>query len=888
MKNLKKPISELTPEDLKELVKPLGTKGRPYPMRDMVMEQDASGEKTLVNRLSVIEDNRKPLKVYSDRSYTEVVGMAMREMPTPGMLPIFFDAIQRRDPANKRRIQFMKGAAGAGKTYMAEFVARMRDDRGAIKVDCSNMNLGELLFETVIDFGGDQDFPKELNKRLENGSVNEFCMNLLKEGLGKAFIDQGDGRATIDWDKIGKQNIKLKDKGKDGEPEFLEREKAVQKAIESINKVNDVLKIDLSGNALGMATQKGPLIIAYEEGREIILDEFNRAKKGTTGVLHGVLQFIIGETDTCTATNTLKEKGDEANQSYVFDRNDMKGGFFVSLTGNTESDGTDVEELPQSLNSRIVPQHIPIATEEDWQHRICQILTGIPVSTLYHSKQEQWDQDPDGFRKMLTQWRSMGESKDVPEQHRRLLQRWEKVVKASEKLAKFYYGWSQIVDPNSMLHQAGSLAELLDEVDETYNAEVTVDFRKIIAHINEALEIRPQVVKSEESGGYDVADWDLPPELEDQDFEEDPLASFGTRLSRVIIKQIVSDTQERGKMGLYRDLMNHAKDCGLIDPGFHEALRSEAESIAALLDDNPFESQVWDVRVELVRDIVCDYLRAKYPEIEVEDNEQILTTSTIDRVLKEITDAGADVEQAPELDGDTPEGEVSAEQEVSSPLIYLNGDADTLSGRPLLAAQLSDVAATPEDQDVMWPATEQLVDVQDFLPTLAAPEIRAVNLKAAWNKALSNSGVVLSGQDSIMDESLGVAENTSDNGIAATTLVMKRVAESGQVEECPMHLIWNQKKDALVIIADGQISSALSYAFSNSRVCYVNRESATAEQDLNTALANVLGAEREQAEPVIKNALLLRAEAPSGGADLGGLLLQRDVEQVVPKYVLAA
>ena len=40
--------------------------------------------------------------------------------------------------------------------------------------------------------------------------------------------------------------------------------------------------------------------------------------------------------------------------------------------------------------------------------------------------------------------------------------------------------------------------------------------------------------------------------------------------------------------------------------------------------------------------------------------------------------------------------------------------------------------------------------------------------------------------------------------------------------------------------------------------------------------------------PVIKNALLLRAEAPSGGADLGGLLLQRDVEQVVPKYVLAA
>lgn len=874
-KKLDRPIRDLSKKDLQDLVKPLGTKGRPYPMRDMVMEKDKQGQKTLVNRLSVIEDNHKPLKVYSDLPYKEVVGMAMREMPTPGMLPIFFDAIQRREPDNKRRIQFMKGAAGAGKTYMAEFVARMRDERGAIKVDCSNMNLGELLFETVIDFGGDQDFPKELNKRLENGSVNELCVGILRDGLGKAFVEGEDGHATINWDIIGDKNIE-DGEFEDGKEKHLGREEAINKAVEALNRVNEILKIDLSGNALGMATQKGPLIIAYETGREIILDEFNRAKKGTTGVLHGVLQFVIGELDECKVTNTLKEKGDEANQSFVFDRKDMMPGFFMSLTGNTETDGTDVEELPQSLNSRIVPQHIPLATEEDWQHRICQILTGIPVSTLYYSKQDQWDKDPEGFRKMLIEWRSMGETREVPEMQRRLLKRWENVLKASEKLAHFYYVWSQTVNPDSQLHQAGSLAELLDEVDETYNAEVTVDFRKIIAHINEAMEIRPEIVKPEDSDGYDVSSWDEPPVLEDQDFHEDPLSAFGTRLSKVIIKQIVSDTQERGKYSLYRDLMKQAADSGLIDPGFQEAMRSNSESIAALLDDNPYDSDVRDVRLELLRDIIVDYLRVKYPEIQVEDNDEVLTTSHVDRAVKAMSAETAD--------------EVSEEDVVN--MIYVNSDANTVHESPILQAGIHDVAATAVEGEFSEPNTGELVDVQDFLPMLAAPDIRDMNLTASWNKALSGSGSVVAAEEVLIDESLAIAENSSETGFAATTLVMRSTDEDGAEVQCPLHMIWNTDEDALLVIGAGEISPALKHAFHNSRVLYVDRMSADADRELAGAMRNVLGAHQEDIEGHLKNAFLhrnaLANPADEQDTNLNDLLLRQDLECVVPKYVMAA
>jgi len=90
---LQKPVRDYTPQDRAALKKPLGVTGRPYPMRDSVMVEDASGNAVLVQTLGVIEDDANPLWVYSDRTYAEVVGMAIRDMPTPGMLPLFKKAL---------------------------------------------------------------------------------------------------------------------------------------------------------------------------------------------------------------------------------------------------------------------------------------------------------------------------------------------------------------------------------------------------------------------------------------------------------------------------------------------------------------------------------------------------------------------------------------------------------------------------------------------------------------------------------------------------------------------------------------------------------------------------------------------------------------------------
>ena len=151
MSILNKRLKDISKKELSSLKKPLGVKGRPYPMKADVFVEDTKGEKTLMRVLGVLENDKKPLVIYSEKDYKEVVGVAMRDMPTPSMLPLFFDAINKRKPGNKKTIQYLKGKAGAGKTYMSEMIGRMRTEQGPLIIDCGDKNLSELLYETVLD-----------------------------------------------------------------------------------------------------------------------------------------------------------------------------------------------------------------------------------------------------------------------------------------------------------------------------------------------------------------------------------------------------------------------------------------------------------------------------------------------------------------------------------------------------------------------------------------------------------------------------------------------------------------------------------------------------------------------------------------------------------------
>lgn len=892
MSILAKRIVDLTEADKKSAAKPLGTSKRPYPMRYQEETTDDRGRKVMVSRLGAIRSDNDPLMIYSDRSYAEVMGILLRDMPVPSMLQMMRDGFHMRRPGNKRTIMYYVGAPGMGKTFLSDMEARVRTKQGAIKIDCGKKNLGELLFEPVLDFGKDRRFYDEFDSRIKmynQATTDEqrarifhpHSIAILKSHLGSALIYE-EGQYRIDWAATG---------------ECLSSEAHSVDARQTLAIVSEgllsVAKKEgfghMASNNLGIATQEGPLIRAWKDGRELILDEFNRAKEGTTASLHTVLQFLAGEIDSVTVENTLKEKGEEG-QFYTFRREDQKLGFFVSATGNSEEDGSDVYAMPQSVASRVVPKFIPVATIEDWQHRICQTMTGLPVSTLYRASEADWKKNPDVFRQKLLEWRTLGMSADeavnVPELQINLLRRWEDVLDASEKLARFYFGWSQVVNPDSSMHRSGSLAQLMEEIDELYSAKVSIDFRKVILHINEALERLPAATSGDLSQGIDGGDWNAAPSLPVATEEEDPSRYFGTRLATTILNHVSGTTVEMGKTNLYRQIMQLATDCGLSAPLLQEGRASARRTIAGLLDENPYASEVPEVRAGLLRDMMCDYLRTQDGKLS-KDNDDLMTVRNVMDALAAY-EAGTMAGDAPDIGLD----DAAAEEGVSArTMTVFNDDLDSVQAQPLRQATLLDGAESlaSDDEAGAAPAARTLMTRSGVLYGIAAPTLRKGNLTAAWNDALSRSGLVHEAADANASDSLAIAENRSKSNLAVTTLVVSN--DNGR-KSTPLHIVWNQAQDRVLIVGDGALPVRIKASFTNTGVQYVDRNDQQALRKAETALRAVAGNAANDAKLAdsLKMAFLLRNGLDSideqEKASLAELLVRRDLKCFLPHYVV--
>ena len=71
--------------------------------------------------------------------------------------------------------------------------------------------------------------------------------------------------------------------------------------------------------------------------------------------LQTVLQFMTGEIDEATVENSMKVNGRDETYAFTFRRSDIKPGFFVTMTGNKDTDGHSTHSLSRSAYSRINP-----------------------------------------------------------------------------------------------------------------------------------------------------------------------------------------------------------------------------------------------------------------------------------------------------------------------------------------------------------------------------------------------------------------------------------------------------------------------------------------------------------------------------------------------------
>lgn len=814
---LKTPLKDLTAEEIKSLEKPLGTSDRPYPMWGS-QRIEHNGRADLEQVLSVIADDTYPMKVFSERPYKEVIALAYCDMPTPAMLPLFFDGLERRKPESTNRTQMMIGDPGAGKSFLGALQGRLRSKDPVEVLDCGGKNMRELLFEMVLDFGAGDALPKSIDKRLQAGTLEPLSQALLKSLPSEVVTLDNNGQVSaIDWNG-------LKNAGSD----------KVEAAFETLKKVSKTEGLDnAGGNALGMNSQYGPLIRKFIAGEEIVLDEYNKSREGTDDNLQTVWQFCIGELKECTVENPLKNKDATAGPSeFTFRREDLKPGFFVTLTGNKKEDGITTRSLNKSVYSRLSPQTLPDPGVMDWQHRICQMMVGVPVSTLYTAFKDQADKDPDAFGDWLLNLRRTKaevEGGKVPELQETLLKNWKNVVNSSEKLAKFYDKWAAMTDAEKITSNGN--AALVEEVDEEYSKKEGIDFRKIKQHLEEAIPIRPRMQKEDAPRLVNFGSWEKAPKL-GEPVEENPSLNFGTRLTEFLERMVYEKSGAVGKPKLYQSLQKAMQEFALRDITLQEAARSKQRSVEEDLNISAFNDRDLSKQAVMARHVFCEYLRQVNPEIKATDDE-IVTP-------KRFVDALTYISQR-----DTAKG---------NELFVANRDLETLAaGQPLAGAVIKDSAVyAAQDRNLDF-GLKDLVHHDDLIASFAMPTVGAKNLSAVWeqnirpltkgDKAAANDSAPAAaapgGTGSILDhdEALFIAEGKSDKKIATTSLQVLYNDEQGE-RPVTVHIVRNEARNKTLIVSEKAPSKLLS-AFREAGVIHVDRHDANAEAKVDAALTEL-------------------------------------------------
>jgi hypothetical protein len=843
---LKKNLKDMTPDELQSLEKPLGTATRPFPMWGTQRKQVGT-DVTLEQVLSVIADDTYPMKVYSNRPYEEVVALAYCDMPVPSMLPLFFDGLERRKPESTNRTQMMIGDPGHGKSFLGALQSRLRSRESAEALDCGGKNMRELLFEMVLDFGSGDALPGAIDKRAAAGVLQAMSVGLLlqlnslttaPEDVQKddekfkawkesnTFVRQGkDGRLSIDWEAL-----------KAGSPE------KVNKAFDILTRVSTIEGLDnAGGNALGMNSQYGPLVRKWMAGEEIVLDEYNKSREGTDDNLQTVWQFMIGEIRECTVENPLKNKDATAGPThFTFKREDLKPGFFVTLTGNKKEDGITTRSLNKSVYSRLSPQTLPDPMVIDWQHRICQMLVGLPVSTLYMAFEEKADANPAAFGEWLLNLRRAKAKADgvpVPELQETLLQNWKNVLNASEKLAHFYDFWAETTNAEKI---TSTNPDLVEEVDEEYSKKEGIDFRKIKQHLEEAVPIRPRMKPDDAPVNVDFGSWATPPKLS-APVEETQALRFGTRLTEFLERMVYEKTEAVGKKKLYNKLRSEMEKIGLRDITLKEGARSAQKSVEDSLNISVFFDGDLRRQSEATRKMFCAHIRAIYPDVKASD-DQIAMPEAFSSALRWVANDN--------------------EHPAPGTMFAVNRDTDSLSLRPLVAVQVCDAVDYALRQQERDFTLEQVVCHSDVVTALAMPGVGIKSLSGVWEnnirKQLSAFEAQQADVDPTNDEDLDVAENASKTyPLGTTTLAVRNDDPTSEKKTVLLHIVHNSSTDETLIVSE-KLPSKLAQAFAAARITHIDRHEEEASAKIAQALTGIVRGMPEKAMLRLTNAFNYR------------------------------
>lgn len=769
-------ISELTPDALSKMARGVGLPGLPYPMAKLEVK-DGKTEWSL----GAISSATEPLVVYSPhRSIEEVNRELYCNMPTPSMMTMARDLIETTKPQAKNRLMTIFGDPSSGKTFLFRQVGALVHPEGVVMVDCGGMNVRELFWRTIIDYG--TGVREQLDARAANGTINPQTIAALKAEFPNAVAEK-DGRVAIIWSAIGEK--------RDQESPEAAMERA-QKLLAHIYSVYE--GINVQSNAFGIKSVPGELLKSFQSGRPILLDEFTKCKIGSDDSMQTFLEFVRGDRAEWTTMNPMPTTAADDEKVITLRAEDVRFGWHVGVSGNEAKDGDTTHNISDSMKSRLNPRYITDMTTRDWEHRIPQMLAGFPVKTFHDLVSASAAANPLKFAELMNGLSTLGmgamQLKMRPAHHSYLLQNFPDLIEATKRLAHIYATRQALSNTESPLFREQRWQDCSDEIMAGGAQKLQVTSRRFLDDLDAALRSRPQVLSQDEV----TLEFDLNRVF--NSFNSQAVAhtaagwqQMGAALTDVIVEGIVNDTA--GMPTVREALISECKDNGIVPMDLKEAKPSDDyKTLAELLSYDALKGMGLGNSEEAKQVAATLYhvLKDMYPGIEMTPDH--LPLESVAMAMQE------------------------AEQGVKGStygVALLNTDLDTLLGKPVKMGYSVPVYEL-ENLDRIAGTGAQLVPINVVLSSLTLAGQRDESLKRLWPHDMSIDG------DDAADtrEIKGILSGASECGFDFAFLQVG--GKNGG--EADLHLLRDRVRNKVMIMGSEDVDAGVKSALLKNGISY--------------------------------------------------------------------